>query len=230
MHAKLFISAALALGISAMAAWAQPAGVVVSPMGPFPIEYLVLESSVHADLKVTEDQAARLDEWSKSFAKTRTDLRKQNGVSGANLAKKGLSQEDVDRIRQTQSETTRAAFTQLGEILRKGQVDRLKQIEIQNQGLRAFANADVATALKLTDEQKSQLKKIEIEFNGEQSSFAGELRGNTRDREKMREIRAKVEKLQKTFVEKFVDTFTVEQKKTWRSLVGKPIEIVPLKE
>ncbi|MCP6280446.1 hypothetical protein NL459_27860, partial [Klebsiella pneumoniae] len=84
--------------------------------------------------------------------------------------------------------------------LKPEQTKRLKQINYQFMGIGAFSNKDVQTELKITDEQKEQIKGIVDEYNKD----AGEIRqGGPRiqfgqppsdeDRKKLEEVRKKVD-------------------------------------
>jgi Spy/CpxP family protein refolding chaperone len=95
------------------------------------------------------------------------------------------------------------------------------QITLQRRGLGAAENPEVASALKLTDEQQDKIKTIQEDTRKEmQELFQG---GNREEaRKKMAEIRKSTE-------EKLQSILTAEQKGKWKELTGEPFkgEITP---
>jgi hypothetical protein len=113
-------------------------------------------------------------------------------------------------------EITRA----LSHVLGPEQATRLEQIHLQQQGLRAFSDPKVDKALRLTDDQKENIKLISEEAAkearrlfraGAESSFQETLK--------------KVEKVRRKAIEKCIALLTDEQRKAWRELIGEPFEL-----
>jgi Spy/CpxP family protein refolding chaperone len=113
-----------------------------------------------------------------------------------------------DKLKAKQEELKK----QVDEILLPQQRDRLKQLAIQSR-LRfqstgdAISSGDVADALKLTDEQKEQLKEKQKTVEEEYRKEAEALRNKYRD--------------------KVLEVLTPEQKAKWKELVGNSFEFAP---
>jgi hypothetical protein len=135
------------------------------------------------------------------------------------------------------AEISKVAYKELGDVLKKEQVERLKQIDRQNMGVAAFSDAEVVTSLKLTDSQKTSIKGLSGDFQKDSREIRSEagLGGGGKggggggrggfDPEKMAEVQKKVQKVQKEYVSKAVDLLDDEQKKTWKSLIGEPFDL-----
>jgi hypothetical protein len=106
--------------------------------------------------------------------------------------------------------------------LKPEQQKRLKQIQRQQAGIRAFQEEDVAKALKLTDEQKSDIGKLSEDIQNQGRELFQSAQG---DREKMQEIRKKMETLNKEAMEKVQKMLTPDQKKEWKELTGEPFTV-----
>jgi hypothetical protein len=110
------------------------------------------------------------------------------------------------------------------------QFKRLKQINVQNLRLRAFADKEVAAALKITDEQKEKVKAISDELQKDsrelmQSAFGG---GGRPDPEKMAEFQKKTAALNKEAEEKVMGLMSDDQKKTYKELTGEKFDLAKL--
>jgi serine/threonine protein kinase len=110
--------------------------------------------------------------------------------------------------------TVRADDAALATILTPAQLDRLRQIARQCQGLAAFRDEEVVRQLHLTPEQKRQIRNIEGQLFLEPPPFGppGKRGGPGRGmREKQRAAVAQV-----------VGLLSDPQKKSWRELTGRP--------
>src|SRR5262249_15533561 len=122
----------------------------------------------------------------------------------------------------TAREENQKAVAKIIDDLKPEQKKRLHQIEVQALGLKAFEKEEGATALKLTDDQKKEIKEIREETTKD----AGEIMKDVgRDKDKRTEATAKVAKLRKEAFEKATKNFTSEQKATWKGLTGDPYEV-----
>ena len=232
MRHRMTISAVLGLGmLASVQAQPQPSvpstgqsgvrsGIIIKT-----VWFLVLEKSVQADLKVTPDQAAKLQEWSPEFVKKIGDiLRNYDAQSpGPGIGKDGkLTEEDRLKLRENtlarSSVVSKAAFTELGGILNKEQIKRLKQIENQGHGLGAFEDPDVLKLLKPTEEQKERFGTILAEYHKKQADLRQSGLKDSQSR------LAKSQELHKEYLQKMLDTLTAEQKQTWKSLLGEPFD------
>jgi hypothetical protein len=118
------------------------------------------------------------------------------------------------------------------------QVKRAKQIEVQVMGLRAFANEEVAKALKVTDDQKEKVKGIMEEYGKESADLRQEYGirgfggggggGGNVDQAKMAEYQKKNKALTDETTEKVMKAMTDEQKKAWKEMTGEPFDTTKL--
>jgi hypothetical protein len=108
-----------------------------------------LRTDVFTDLKISDDQKAKLDDLQ---AKQREKMQAmfQNGGDRP-------SQEEMQKIfAKAQEENTKA----INDILTPAQQTRLGQVWIQVQGNRAVLNADTGKALGITDDQKTKIDDL----------------------------------------------------------------------
>jgi hypothetical protein len=195
------LSLALALAILAQPAQAQEKKTfgggfrLLSPL------FLANQKSVQEDLKMTDDQAAKVkelqDKGQASFAK---DLQ-------------GLSQ--AERLKKL-AERNKANEQALAGILKADQLKRLKQILLQVRGNQALQEPEVAEALKLTDDQKQKIKAI-------QAAAFREMRPLARDADDP-ETMKKLAEIRKATQEKVVGVLTDSQKATWKEMTGEPFK------
>ncbi len=171
---------------------------------------LLVNKGVHRELKVTDDQASKLEVFAKKY------LEKQR----EELAK--ISDSPEDR-RQKMAEVNRT----LDEFLRKGleeilsppQIKRFNQIRLQLSGAVALQNPAVREGLKLSEGQKTQI-------DGIVEDARREMRESLQNSEDDREASIKkYSEARKISVLKAEAVLSDEQKKMWRELIGEPFEI-----
>jgi hypothetical protein len=174
---------------------------------------LLTNKSVQEELKLKDDQK---DKIKTAVDKVREDMKDDI----AKLRDRNTSREDRAEIGKKVSEATMKA---VDSILTKDQLARLKQIQLQQEGIRAYANSEVQSALKLSDDQKDKIKTI-VEDTGKEvrEAFQGI---NFQDREKMAEARKKMETLNKEATDKITSLLKDDQKKTLKDLMGEKFEI-----
>jgi len=103
----------------------------------------------------------------------------------------------------------------LKEVLDEKQQKRLRQIELQLQGTRAYTEADVQGALKLSGEQKENIATILEESAKDRTELLKEAKGGGGQG-----MREKLEALTKETKDKVNGVLTADQRKTFRSLTG----------
>jgi mono/diheme cytochrome c family protein len=119
---------------------------------PFPglgLLGLLPNQSVQEELKLTEEQKAKL--------KTALDRVRADREADLVELRKGPTWRVRSGISRRLNEATLKA---IDGILPREQEARLKQIQFQQQGNRAYAEPEVQKALKLTDDQKARIKEI----------------------------------------------------------------------
>jgi hypothetical protein len=192
---------------------------------------LVNNKAVQEDLKINEETAKKLSEWSKEFGKKAQEIRKDKGIEfgkGGGFGKGGLSPEMQEKLAAANAEISKEAYKELGDLLSKDQITRLKQIERQQLGVRAFTNAEVVENLKLTDSQKTSVMGLTGDFQKESREIRGEAGKGKFDFAKFQEDQKKIDKLEKEYVSKAVDLLDDTQKKKWKEMVGEPFDLSKL--
>jgi Spy/CpxP family protein refolding chaperone len=169
---------------------------------------LLTNKSVQEELKLSKDQKDKLEAINKEMREAFGKLR-------------DLSQEERREKMQALIKESAEKTKKVRESLTSEQKKRLKQIETQQRGIRAFSDKKVQEALKLTDEQKTAIKEIGDDVQKKVAEETKDLTGRERFT-KGREIRTK---LNKEAMGKIAAKLTAEQKKTWKELVGAPFEI-----
>jgi Spy/CpxP family protein refolding chaperone len=161
---------------------------------------LLSQKPVQEELKLTEEQVKKVTELS---AKQREAF---TGFADLSQEERGKKFQELN------SQNEKA----VAEILKPDQSKRLKEISLQAQGPRAFANPEVANALGITDEQKAKLRSIQEE--------------NAQEAQKLRQAGASEEaqqkraELTKATNDKMLAVLTPEQKTKWKEMTGEPFK------
>jgi Spy/CpxP family protein refolding chaperone len=215
---RTFATAALSVAVLALCASVSNAqrqpggrggmgGALEGPM-------LLLNKSVEDELKLTD---AQKDEVKKIQDKRTEDMRKAFQDSG-------MDKEKMQEAMKAVTESTTKAVNKVVEGLKPEQQKRFKQIQVQVKGLRAFADEDVAKALKLTDKQKEEAKTAADELAKDSRDL---LTDAGRDRDKRAEAQKKITELTAKATDKILGGLNDEQKKTYKELTGEKFEYKP---
>ncbi len=118
-------------------------------------------------------------------------------------------------MREMNEETSKS----LKEILKDEQMKRYHQIRLQASGLEAFNDPEVASKLKLSDEQKEKI-------NGITEDMRGQMREIFQTAQDDREgAMKKMGELRRESMEKATALLSEDQKAAWKELTGKPFEM-----
>ncbi len=172
---------------------------------------IIFQKPVQEEIKLTDSQKADVQ---KAQEKMMSSMRE--AFQSANN-----DREKMQESMKTVTEATKKDIEKVKEGLKPEQTKRLRQLEIQFAGLKAFADADVQTALKLTDKQKSEIKDVADGVAKDAQELRAAAQG---DRAKMQETGKKVEALSKEGLEKVSGALTEDQKKAWTELVGEKFD------
>jgi hypothetical protein len=238
----------LAVGMVAVVS-AQPGGGFGGFGGGGPLQ-LIGNKAVQEDLKMTEDQIAKLGEWRKEFFTKSMEIMKDKGIEFGGFGKGGggkgggfkLDPEMMAKMAEAQAEVTKVAYKDLANILDEGQIKRLKQIARQQMNINAFTDPETVEALKLTDSQKTSVKGIIGDFNKDRLSIIQEAGGGKGFGKGGGgkgggfggfgldpETQKKIAKVQKEYITKIVDDVLEEsQKTTWKELRGADFDLSKL--
>jgi hypothetical protein len=171
--------------------------------------------SVRDELKVTPEQAAKLDALDK-------ELR-------AASREKALKARDLpyeERVKKMQGEfrqTWDNIHKRLAEFLSPEQVKRFDQISVQNAGFAAFTMfPHVRDRLGFTEDQVAKLLEVQEELTRMAGPRSALQQRVMEDPEGMRK---KSEEATKAAIAKVIAVMTDEQKKTWADLTGPPFRM-----
>jgi formate dehydrogenase maturation protein FdhE len=200
------ILAVVAVALTASLAPAQ----TLSPLYPG-VSGLLLNKSVHQELKTTPQQQMAilrlLKELKEKYQKDIDDLKL--------LSQKERLPKTLELVDRVSAETLEG----LAGTLDPRQLERLRQIDLQQRGPRAFANPDVQRRLALTDEQLARFKDMGTKALAE--VVEGMQGGSTEGTEAMGKLAA----ARKKVMGEILAALSAEQKKTWADLTGKPFAL-----
>ncbi len=221
------MAAALVAGAATLAVAVQPPGGGGGRgMGGGPAG-LLTSKTVREDLKVTDEQAEKLKEWQRESGPKMREMMKEK-------MKDVPQDERREKMAAMQGEMTAAVYKELAGVLKPDQVKRLKQISLQVDGLRAFANPETAKMLKVTDDQKEKLKTVTDDVAKEMRDLGGEYGvqfpgGRPADADKAKEFDKKSAALTKSAMSKVMAVMTAEQKAQYKELAGEPIDVAKVR-
>ena len=171
---------------------------------------------VQKELSITDEQR-------KELRQELATLRPEGGGDRGGL--RDLSEDErrerMEAMRAQMEEVAKKSDAAIAKVLMPEQVKRLKELQLQRQGVAALGRPDVSEKLSLTDEQKTKIREA-LEAGRPDFSAFGNLRDASEDerRKAMEEMRAKREKAE-------ADAMAVldaEQKAVWESMVGEKFE------
>ena len=189
---------------------------------------LLQSKTVREEVKITEDQTEKLKEAA-------TSLREKVGTA-MREAMKDLDQSDRQAMQKAmakaQSETSALVYKELDGVLKPEQVTRMKQIEVQANGLMAFGIPRVKDALKITEDQAEKLKPIQQDA-GKEMRDLGEEYGSQfgqppADADKAKEFAKKSGMITKDAMTKVLAIMTDEQKAEYKKLAGEPVDVAKI--
>lgn len=198
---------------------------------PVSITQLLQIEKVREDAEILDEQA---EDIKKAVDKVRQDARSTQGERpNFRELTEAQREEFFKKFREQQETTNKKIKEAIEEVLLPQQVERLEEIGLQIQGTAALLTEPVQKALKITAEQKTKFEGVQKEtqekgqelFSGVRELFAGG------DREKaqaaMQEIREKMTAMQKETEKNILAVLTDSQKKEFKEMKGKPLEISP---
>ena len=183
---------------------------------------LLTSKIVQKELKLTEDQTAKLKEWS---AGQQTKMRELFQSAGG----------DRDAMREKFTEFQKESAKELAEVLKPEQSKRLKQIEFQMAGIRGLMSPDMAKELDLSDDQKEAVQSTMQDMGkdmrdlGEEYGVRG-FGGRPADADKAKEFEKKSAQLTKDATTKVMKLMTPEQTKKYEALGGEAIDVAKVRE
>jgi hypothetical protein len=211
----------LVLGVAALLAspaLAQPPGGGFGRGGGGGIGMYLQNKSVQEEVKIDKDQADKLKD---ALAK----MRETNKDEFDKLRSRDTKPEERAEIMKKVSEETLKVASS---ILKPEQLKRIQQIAHQQQYVGVFADADVQKTLKLSDEQKDDLKKLGEDVGKDiREVFQGAGQGAFGDPEKMAELRKKTTAINTEAMEKASKMLKDDQKAALKEMLGEKFDYKP---
>jgi len=187
---------------------------------------LVVNKDVLDDIKATDEQKTKLADWQKEAQPKQREQMQEKFAGLQDLP----MEERPAKMASIMAEMNKGLWKDVEGVLKPDQVTRLKQIELQAMGLRAFTTKDVTDKLKLSEETTAKLKTIVDDTQRESmAAFQGLFTpGEQPDPDKMAEARKKQTELQKKGMETALAALSADQKKAFEELKGKEFDVAKL--
>jgi hypothetical protein len=151
------------------------------------------------------------------------DAQKEKATKlAAEMREKRQGFQDLSQEERQKANAEIMAATQKGvnEILKPEQLKRYNEIRYQQMGAMAFNDPDVASKLKITDDQKEKIRTINMDSQSQMREIFQEMQNDREGATK------KLTALRKEISEKAVGVLSSEQKTTWKEMLGAPFELV----
>jgi hypothetical protein len=233
MRTSRWVTAAvLFTGVVALAWAQQPGGGFFGGGGP---TGLVTNKAVQEDLKLSEEQVTKLNEWAKSEREKTSAMMKEK-LEGVDFK----SDEGRAKFAAINAESSKMAYTDLEKsgILKPEQVKRVHQIDRQNQGMRFYTSAEAKETLKLNEDQNAKIKGIADEAGKDAQAIRTEAgigggkgtKGTKVDQAKVDEANKKIEKVNASAREKINDVLNADQKAKVKEMLGDPFDTSKLRQ
>lgn len=210
MRIALSLSAAVLLATTVSA---QPPRGPGMGRGAGGLAMLLANKSVQEEIKLTDEQKEKVATFSKES---------QAAMMEAFGKLRDLGQDERrEAMTKLTKEATEKAEKFMKDTLKEDQVKRIKEINLQQQGVRAFTSEEVQTALKLKDDQKEKLKEIGDQLRKDTMELFQGGGGGRPDPA----VQKKVQALGKEALEKALEVLDADQKKAFTEMTGKPFEV-----
>ncbi|HUG67613.1 MAG TPA: hypothetical protein VMM76_07670 [Pirellulaceae bacterium] len=196
---------------------------------------LLRMDTVKKELELLDEQAADIEKLNEELRSQRSgdgpdfrnmsDEERRAAFAKLRAEREALSEADRERQdeerRAQQRVQQQQADAKLAEILLPHQMDRLSQIELQTQGIRALTTDEVVKELDLSDKAKADIETT-IAASGEKMRAAMQtlFQGGNRDG-----IREKMEELRKGIEEEVLAKLTQSQRDKFAEMKGEPFEM-----
>jgi hypothetical protein len=183
---------------------------ITETLGP---PFLVFRDKVQEDLKLSDGQKKKLE---KRLQDTVLDAMQFFEKLGD---KKPEEREKELQPYREKAQENLTAFLQ--GLLQEEQSKRLRQVMLQREGLFALGNAEIMKELEITDKQRQQFFEV---VQGMQKKVAPLLK-EAQNGGNPQEIWPKIRKIRKEQEERIESLLSVAQKKQWKKMLGKPLDL-----
>jgi len=179
--------------------------------GPF----LVFRGKAQEDLKLTEDQKKKLEQYLQEWIPDA--MRFFEKIDG--LKREEREKELAAHRPQAQEKLASV----LKEIMQAGQLKRLRQLELQQEGAFALHHGDVEIRkdLKITDEQRKQFMAVIQEMQTKMTPLLKDVDSGGDPQE----IWPKLMRIRKEHEGRIEALLSDAQKRRWKEILGKPLDL-----
>jgi hypothetical protein len=200
----------LVLTLGAMVLISAPT-LAQGPRGGMGRGSLLTNKSVQEELKLSPEQIEKVTKFTQAqMERLGPEFQKLRDLPEAERAEKGAE------LRKTMTAETNK---ELKECFKPEQVKRYQEITLQQRGLDAFADGEVAAKLGLSDEQKGKIKDLQANTTKAIQEIR-EASGND-----FQAARPKITAVRKENLDKASALLTEGQKKLWKEMTGEPFEV-----
>lgn len=187
--------------------------------GGFSKMMLIAAKPVQEELKLGEDELFFIN---KLLEDQRTEMRELfTGIDFRSLPE-DERRAKFEELGKKRAELAKESEKGLSEFLTDEQSKRLDEIVVQLTGIRALSNEDIAKKLKLTSDQKGDIKEAFESADTDRRKMFEEARASGGGFEGMRE---KMEEARRKTDAKVLAVLSDDQKKQFDGLKGKPFEV-----
>jgi hypothetical protein len=174
--------------------------------------FIVFRESVLDELKVSDQQKEKL-------MKYLMDQIMETGPFLDSLAKTGEEREK--KLKEHRENALEKLAKHVREVLEPGQLTRLRQVTLQQEGSFALGQDEVQKELKISQEQLKKFMAVVQELQKQVEALVKQAQSGGNPEE----IRPKIEQLRKDHAKKLEAILTDAQKKQWKELLGPPFEL-----
>jgi len=180
-----------------------------------PAAMLLYSPDVQKELSITDDQLNKLQTAATEMT---TDM--QSSIQ--NIFMGNMSQDEMTKAI---NDMTKKADARVAKILTEDQLARLKQLQLQSDGVNALVRADIVDKLKITDDQKAKIQKIVSDAQQPQrGGFGAMFDPNQTAEERQAAIKKMQDQMQEQRAKTLKDALAVledDQLVQWGEMTGK---------
>ena len=174
--------------------------------------FIVFREKVLDELKVSDEQREKLMQY----------VMEQVMETGPFLdSLKETGQDREKKLNEHRKHAKEKLDKHLKDVLQPGQLNRLRQVTLQQEGSFALGQEDVRKELKITQAQLKKFMAVVHDLQKKVEPLVKEAQSGGNQEE----IRPKIEQLRKDHAKKLEDVLTDAQKKQWKELLGPPFEL-----
>jgi len=175
-------------------------------------QFVVFREKVLDELKVSDEQREKLMQ----------NLMERIMETGPFLdSLKDAGPEREKKLEEHRKDAREKLAKQLKELLQPEQLNRVRQVTLQQEGAFALGQEDVRKELKISQQQVMKFMAIVQELHKKVEPLMKEAHSGGNPEE----IRPKIEQLRKDHAKQIEAVLTDDQKKQWKELLGPPFEL-----